>query len=203
MSIIESLLWGKEGSYTVFGTSVEFKKGEPKNHYFQEDGLVFDLANKCMNSKIFCWITLSNLHLFVHEMGHAIAYKLLTNNDSTIEIFNNYCYGITHFKNSFHMLPDWKRTIINAAGSVSDVTFSASKLIVATLLTNYISWPLSLIIKISLILWMLGEILYAYSSASENDFGDFGKITKSHLVFASTALVAPCLLGIFASIKFS
>lgn len=85
-----------------------------------------------------------------------------------------------------------------------DIAFSSCKLVAATALKSYISWPVALALGIGAVIWMSGELLYAYVSASNRDHGDFGCIARrgnTHLALAGAALASQCALGIFAAIK--
>ena len=99
---------------------------------------------------------------------------------------------------------DLTQTVISIAGPMGNVAFSTCKLVAATALKNYLPWPIALTLGSGAVIWMSGELLYAYVSALNRDHGDFGQIAccgNTHLALASTALISQVALGIFAAIK--
>jgi hypothetical protein len=200
---------GSEGSYNILGVPVEFQKDEMDNTCqdsgIEGAGVVSYLANKCLNSNAFRWITQGYTHLLAHEASHALAYKLISNeNQIGIKIFQNSCQASISYILTEEMEKSWKGTVVEAAGPMGDVAFSTCKLVAATALRNYITWPVSLALGGGALFWISGELLYAYSSASNRDGGDFGQIanrSKTHLAVASAALMGECALGIFAAYK--
>lgn len=208
MSIIKSLLLGNEGTYKILGVQLEFQKELPSYlspPSLEGHGIFSKLASKFINSDFARLISVSNIHLFVHEMSHAIACKLITNQNSSISFFTKRCLAVNYYPREVLHCQDWKRTILDSAGPIGDIAFSSCQLVAANALKNYISWPISLLLGGGALLFMAAELFYAYSSASKKDFGDFGLIAKrniSHLVFSSIALISSCALGIFGALKF-
>lgn len=208
MSIIKSLLLGNEGNYNILGVQVEFQKELPSYLSLPSldgHGVISKLAIKCLNSDIYRLFSLAYVHMLVHEISHAIAYKLITKYKSSITLFTKRgCAQTTYPRKAFDC-QDWKITIIDAAGPLGDMAFSSCQFVAACALKKYISWPISLMLGGGAMLFMAGELFYAYSSASKRDNGDFGHIAKrsiSHLAFASIALISSCALGIFGASKF-
>lgn len=207
MSFLKSVLLGDEGSYNIFGIQAKFKNELP-SHYLpvslEGAGLISKMAFKCLNSNVFRWITQGYTHVFTHEMSHALACKLLTNQNSTVHVIKSICEGGILYPTELAYASDWKKTIVDVAGPLGDIAFSSCKLVAATALKNYLSWPIALALGSGSVIWISGELLYAYISASNRDAGDFGKIAhrgNTHLALASTALVSQAALGIFAAIK--
>lgn len=205
MSFLKSLLFGSEGSYNICGIQAKFEKEVHSLNPFpnlEGAGFISKMAITCINSNMFRWITQGYAHVFVHEMSHALTFKLLSGQDTTIKIYKSSCNG-----ESFHRLathPDWKKTIVDVAGPIGDIAFSTCKLVAATALKSYLSWPVALTLGSGAVIWMSGELLYAYTSALNRDTGDFGCIAsygKTYLALASTALVSQYALGIFAAIN--
>ena len=207
MSFLKSVLFGCQGSYNIFGTKVRFQNELPSHlspPSLDGAGAISQLASKCLNSNAFRWITQSYTHVFVHEMSHAIACKVLTGQNSEVDFFTSPCLGKTALPPAVTYASDWKQTVICIAGPMEDVAFSTCKLVAATALKSYLSWPVALALGSGAVIWMSGELLYAYVSASNKDHGDFGMIARrgnTHLALASTALVSQCALGVFAAIK--
>jgi hypothetical protein len=209
MSFLKSVFFGSEGSYNIFGTKVKFQDELPLNltpPSLDGASVISKLAFNCINSNAFRWITQGYTHVFVHEMSHAIACKALTGQKSEVNFFTSLCIGMNEYPLTITYVSDWKKTVIYAAGPMGDIAFSTCKLVAATALKSYLSWPVALTLGSGAVVWMSGELLYAYVSAANKDHGDFGKIASRgniHLALASTALVSQCALGIFAAIKFA
>lgn len=207
MSFLKSVLFGYEGSYNILGAPVKFENELPphlKPPSLDGAGVISQLAFKCINSNAFRWITQGYTHVFVHEMSHAIACKVLTGLNSKVNFFTSLCVGMNQYPPAIRNASDWKQTVISIAGPMGDVAFSTCKLIAATALKSYLSWPVALALGSGAVIWMSGELLYAYISASNGDHGDFGRIARHgniHLALASTALVSQCALGVFAAIR--
>lgn len=206
MSFLKSVLLGSEGSYNFFGTKVVFQKDPPHLTPYRLHGaaVVSQLASKCLHNYPFRLITQGYAHTFIHAMSCALMNKLLTNQDAQIEIFTNSCTTKINLPPRFHTLPDWKKTIADTAGPMGNIAFASCKLVAATALKRSLSWPVALTLGSGAVIWMSGELLYAYVSASNRDYGNFGDIPcrgNAHLALASTALLSQCALGIFAAIK--
>ena len=206
MSFLKSVLFGSEGSYNILGIQAKFEKEAPSDYLYSNlegVGFISQVAIKCINSNMFRWITQGYAHVFVHEMSHSLTFKLFTNQNTLIRVFKSSCTGCSLIPDT---LPDWKTTIIEVAGPMGDIAFCTCKLVAATALKSYLSWPIALAVGSGAVIWMSGELLYAYNSALNKDAGDFGCIARrsnTHLALASTALVSQCALGIFAAIKFA
>jgi len=205
MSFLKAVFFGSEGSYRIFEIQVKFEKEEPlfySSTDLQGAGFISKAATQCINSNMFRWMTQGYAHVFAHEMSHALTFKLLSGQNTTIEIFKSSCTGGNRLPLS--ALPDWKKTIVKVAGPMGDIAFSTCKLVAATAFKSYLSWPIALALGSGAVIWMSGELLYAYTSALKRDTGDFGCIASygnTYLAVASTALVSQCALGIFAAIK--
>ncbi len=209
MSFLKSVLFGGEGTYNIFGTQVRFEKEAPSYYSFsnlQGAGLLSKAATQCINSNVFRWLTQGYTHIFIHEMSHALTFKLLTNQDATVRVFKSSCTGETYYRISLNNFADWKKNIISIAGPMGDIAFSTCKLVAATALKSYLSWPIALALGSGAVIWISGELLYAYTSGLNKDAGDFGSIARSgniSLALFSTLLVSQVALGIFAAIKFA
>lgn len=206
MNFLNSVFFGFDGSYNIFGTKVEFCENPPGlSIHLDGAGIISRLAIHCMKSNVLRWITQGYTHVFVHEMSHAIAYKLLTGkNAEKILVSSSSCEGVVLFPQSMADISAWKRTVISVAGSMGDISFSICKLFSAIVLKSYLPSPVTLTLVGGALCWISGEVLYAYVSGSKKDHGDFGHIAshgKTHLMLASTALVCQITLGIFTAIK--
>lgn len=210
MTLLKSLLFGYKGSYNIFDTRVRFENEIPrhlnfpiKNKASDKTNVVSKLVSNLLKSNTFHWITQSHLHIFAHEMGHAIACKVLTGLKSEITIIYQKG-GITQPPPEIVDSPDWKQTIICVAGPMADGVVSTCKLVAATAFKSYLPWPITLVLGSSAVISMSAEILFAYASAYRKDCGDFGQIAKygnTHLTLAGTVLIAQYALGVFLAIK--
>lgn len=207
MSFIKSILFGCEGTYNIFGIKVNFEKEDPSDGPSLEGaGFISKASNKCINSNAFRLITQGYSHVFIHEMTHALTFKLLSNQNGLVTIFKDSCTGKTEFPFPLENLGNWRKTIVTIAGPMGNIAYSTCKLVAAMALKSYLSWPIALALGSGGVIWIAGELLYAYTSALNKDIGDFGNIARhsdTHLTLASTALVSQCALGIFAAIKFA
>ena len=152
------------------------------------------VADSCCNSRIFSLLTLGHLHTLVHELGHAVAYRIITGGDATIQLSTKSCYGSTLFHPGPRQSSSWGITWIALSGPLADAIFS-TLLIFGALAVQH-----SLALGLPAVFWMRGELLYAILSAWKEDQGDFGQIASEgwpHLLVASALLVSICALGIF------
>ncbi len=212
MSIVDSVLFGQEGKYTVFGASVQFEKEPPFGGDFlslEGAGLISKVAAQCINSDPFRWIFQGCAHVFVHEMFHALAYNALVDRHASVRIFTGPCVGITEIPDlTTDAIPRWKITMVCLAGPVGNVAFSICKLIAATAFKGYFCLPIAFALGGGAVIWISGELLYATLSALKEDdgtgmLGDFGIIRSVggtlHLALASAILVSECALAVFAT----
>jgi hypothetical protein len=215
MSFLNSVIFGAEGSYNILGVDVTFEKSNSPRYSFAlstgGSGVlsIFTkslgyLADNCLNSNVFRFVTQGYAHTFVHEMGHALACSLLTDQKPKVRIFTDLCVGATYIGNIGRLSPKIS-SIIATSGPMADTAFSGCKLLAATALRSYLSTPIAVTIGAGAVVWMTGELFLAYISASNKDDGDFGKIAEhgsNHLILASTALIGQCALGVLAACKF-
>lgn len=207
MNFLKSLLFGSEGTYNIFEIQVKFQNELPPfltPPRLDQPGVISQLVIKCIKSDAFRLVTQAYTHVFVHEMSHALACKILTGQNSEVDLFTNRCVGVNHYPPAVTYASDWKQTVIDVAGPMGNIAFSTCKLVAATALKSYLSWPVALALGSGAIVWMSGELLYAYVSASNRNDGDFGLIAlrgNTHLALASTAIVSQVALGIFVAIR--
>lgn len=216
MGFASSILFGAENKFCILGIDVEFKK-QPKMAYSLSEGSwnpILHLADFCLQSRAFGLTTLGCAHVFVHEMGHAIAHRCLTGTTPKVTVITNTLSGYTICpqiveKYSLWYLPFIKfsrpvprllnhMSIMSAMGPLTNTAFANCQLITAVALRTYISWPVSVALATGAVIWMFGELLYAITAVCGQGGGDFGCIHnngKFHLALAVTALVAENVLA--------
>ncbi len=214
MSFLKSVLFGSEGSYNILGTSVIFEKSNAPVYAFilPEASGVFSvftksiayMATRCLNSYAFRILTQGYAHTFVHEMGHALATRILTDKKPIVRIFTDLCMGSNSIPDLNGVSPK-ACSIIYISGPMANMTFCGCKLVAAAALQSYISTPVAVGLGTGAVIWMSGELFLAYVSASRRDYGDFGSLAQQgsrQLTLASTALIGQCALGLLAASKF-
>lgn len=202
MNFVSSLFLGSVGQYNFFGQSVSFTdqfQNSTPSHILQENCIISTLIIPLRNRYISC-LSGGYAHVFVHEMGHALAYKLLTGNHSPVFIYQNPCSGGTDYP-TITITTGWKSTVINLAGPMMGIAFEIGKLVAAAALFN-ICWPASLLLASGAVIWITGELVYAITS-SFGATGDFSIIRRNggilHLVLSLILLIAACVFGVLAA----
>jgi len=143
-------------------------------------------------------------------MSHAITAKLLgVNVNEVILVYRSSWTRIPSFyskysKAAFLPVGAWRDTIIMAAGSMGNIAFSTCKLALAIILKKYITLPIALILGMSSLIWIVGELGYTFFSALQMHKGDYDRIAQHgniYLAVASTAMFAECILAAFILTK--
>src|ERR1700738_3570679 len=99
VSLVQSLLTGTPGHYTVSGIKVRFKPYNQRLYCCSNGGgrSLQRLADYCLHARVFQMLTLTPLHIFIHEMGHAVVYKFFTGLNAKVVVISNACSGYTSF----------------------------------------------------------------------------------------------------------
>ncbi len=205
MSFLKSVFFGSQGSYNLLGIPVNFEHSHYSPYNLDNESFISRQALKCLNSNVFRLVTQSYAHVFTHEMSHALMLKFFYGRPpgfyrEGICIYTDICMGQTGMPRIENH--NWKTTLILMAGPMGNIAFATAKLVAAKVFKNYLTWPIASIFGSGAVIWTLGEIFYAYLSATRKDNGDFGHIAshgKMPLALASTAVVAQCILGIYAA----
>src|SRR4051794_5269206 len=134
--IISSLFLGRSGTYNILGMQVEFQSDQPGFHNLS-DNPIGKLGDNLLSNRVFNILTMGYLHTFVHEMGHALTYKIVSGGSSQVEIqiSTSQLSGVTihHGKN----LSPIQHSIYLLGGPLANVAFSISLIFAAFALSAY------------------------------------------------------------------
>lgn len=168
------------------------------------------VADFCLTNKVFNVLTLGYVHAFIHELGHAVAYRVLSGGSATINLTTASCYGsYTRHDDAKRPLSSVGATWVDLSGPLANIIFSVVLIVGIFAITYYapMSPTLSLILRIGIAapaaFWIMGEFFYAAVSISKQDSGDFGKIASrgwAHLLVALAILVAICAIGVIGAV---
>lgn len=209
MNFLSSICFGKLGNYRFLGIDVEFTSNAKVSFSF--DGhiglspirLLGYCATTCLNNKAFRLLSFGYLHTFVHEMGHALAHKILGSQSVYIKVDVSSCCGCTGGNSANGS--KFREFIGVIAGPVTDMAFSSIQLVAAAALRSYVGAPVAGFVAGGAIMWMTGELFYAFYSTVNQDNGDFGRISRMGILpfaAATAALVGTFAFGIFQSLSF-
>lgn len=191
-SILRSLFLGQKGSYNILGVKVSF-------------GLESNCAHFGKLARLRSVIFREYLHVFVHEMSHALTHRLLYQRESTIGIFD-ICEGITNSRNLPSLFLKWKDVMVSVAGPMGGIGVSFFELFAAVSLNNYLLLPICLVLGLGSVFHISLELKSAFTSCLNKDKNDFGCIANhgnAYLAFASALVVGEVVLCIFATIQFA
>jgi hypothetical protein len=153
--MLGSIFLGTNGSYDINGIEVNFVDNAEGDAVFGNSlfGRVADLMLSNTAVKI---LTFGYLHVFIHEMGHALAGKL-RGYDSVVNIYTQSCRGSTAHGASC------KFTAL--AGPLAGMALELVKLVGAIaaviLLPSFVGLPLGLFLGAGSAFWLFGETMYA------------------------------------------
>jgi len=199
MSLINSLVFGSEGSYSILGIPVTFHKESRAG--LPNQSPVIKLVTEYFN-KFYYIISQEYLNAFMHEMGHALTAKLFSLN-SKIVILTNSCNSETRLTSAGpwkDIVGPWKGTVILASGPMSSLAFSTCKLALAIILKNYIPPLIFLVLNISSLICIARELIFVCNSISRKDTRDYGLIAQQgniYLALAIAALLTEYILAAF------
>lgn len=174
--------------------------------------LPFKIALKVIKftvtNKIFLFLTFSHLFILIHELGHALAYKMITRKGSIITMSPHHGIGQTIPIEEPVSISSFKIIWISLSGHLAIVIFSSIIILGIFSLTHYIAMPLALVIALRIavcfpvIIRLLIEGFYVVSALYQSS-GDFDIIKKeggSLAVILSIALIISilvlCLIGV-------
>lgn len=192
-SILKACL-GVKGLHKVFGYDVEVRDDESQGTE-KYKSKIRNLSRQVIHS-----ISGTYTHTLVHEVAHAAAFRLVTDNpfkrttkkDLKITMYTN-GDGATITPKRF--LDSTGHTIYRVAGPVMEVAICGLEILGGLALKNsYAGYYLMAIGAKDL----FGQVISCAKSACKEDDGDFGLISKlsgkAHLIAASSALLAECAL---------
>lgn len=194
-----SLFLGIPETYRILDIEVEFKSSNSAFYGFSNN-LIGNIAGGLLKSRVFNVLTFGYLHTFVHEMGHALAYKLVGGGSSDITISTSHLSGVTRYHSA--NLSPIQNSICSLGGPLADVVFSVAQIFAAFALSAYITTPVAIGIAIGASIWIFGEVFYAATSLLKNDNGDFASIAQNgslHLLGSIAVMVGVIALGILAT----
>lgn len=197
MSFLNSVFCGAEGVYRINGVEVCFGDGVTCGRVFGNDwfGRSVEL---CLTNPAFCMLTFGYLHVFIHEMGHALATQAQGNNqDPRITVDTATCTGNTQGSGS--------STLIGLAGPLAGVTLEVAKLVGATALAVLLPTPVGLSLGIFIgtgaAIWIFGELMYALIGILAGGTGDWEEIERNgtvDLAASLSAILGVIILGLYA-----
>lgn len=213
MHIVNSLIFGQKGHFSINGINVTFSGPEDavQNSQIQapkpqQSTALPALVNRCsdiVGQGCLDLLFQPYLHTFIHEMGHAHAQKALL----------DLCSARPHMRilgpdrgNTFlapgvyRGVPAWKQSVIAAAGPMTNIAFSNCKLLTAVALQalrQSSSWtcvflPVTIALYMGAITQIFAEVSYAcWPPTPSSDFKRIEDYTgRASAQFAKAILVA-------------
>lgn len=181
MAFIDSLLFNNKTCISLGTIRIEIKKS-PEGIAFNNDHSLslFDKAAQCvLRQTAFKTLSLSTLHLVVHELGHAVAQAIYLKKPVKIEIYSDITKGYSIPDISEKDIFDAKDYgIMAAAGPITNAAFSTLKIAAAIHFQDVIPNAIENWMIISSLIWLVLETAYAIDSTSKKNEGDFGQIAK-------------------------
>ena len=171
MCIALSALFGLQGRYNFCGIDINFTSREPEPNILEEDpsnvfgeGLFAKTANCLLRNPVIKLASFGYLHVFIHEMGHALASKLCGDRRPSINVYTKPCRGTTIHSEDRSFCCD---RFVTLAGPILSTLWEVAKLIAAIALIIFLPPPIGLPLGIFLgagsAFWLFGEIAYAFS----------------------------------------
>lgn len=213
-SLVDHLYFGGiKIEFNPAETAFNFKQSLTDSSFYQSSSKISKffqrqlsaLADYTLNSLIFNLATQGKIHVLAHELGHAVACKVLLKTKSTprIVLYKN-CSGETYLTNTYRQASDLKKSFIDGAGPLTNIVFSNIKLLFGLAFKQSLPKSLRLTLGVGSIFWITGEIYYAYCGVKNNVETDFGTIAmrnKKHLIIATSMLIMGSILGLLNSLK--
>lgn len=223
VNFAKSVFWGSEGEYkTPFvNADIKFKRGEKTSNTDKDFVAVFN--RYVFENKFFQVATLGYMYLLAQGIGYEIAIRILlkketrdshsvkmggstgkpasttTINVTTLDVENDVIDTLI----TLNKLPLWKTSICSVAGTISSITFSSFKLLLALALRSYITTPLSALLIIGSVIYISAEVIgsaISFASGQEEGLGYIRKNTGTlPAVIAGAVIVSQCALTIFLS----
>jgi hypothetical protein len=160
-------------------------------------------ADLLIHSRLFNVLSLGTAHTLIHELGHAIAWRMLSGSGSTIALSKRSVLGALYPEPAKRPVSNIGMSWVDVSGPLADILFSLALIWGAFALAHCVRMPTEWkwVVKIGIAgpaaFWIAAEYLYAGMSAVNLDQGDFGKICEqgpSHFMVCALLCLAPVVL---------
>lgn len=201
MNVFKSLVFSSKGSFDILGIPVYFKPWRKRIPKKSTESLFKRYFRTILKT-----LSLQTLHTFIHEMGHALAYKYFAKESPKVTIFidsqaldqptsKKRWSGEIEFNNK--KLSHFKKAIFYASGSIASISLCFCELVFGLFLSS-IWFPLGMIFFIVGCYGIYHEIHSEVLNYTQKgtDFWHIRKKNKSHLKLAITIIVTQCAIGI-------
>lgn len=158
------------------------------------------------NNKVFRIVSLQGVQNFIHELGHAAAYEMMTGGNATIHMYTDFGGGSVTSEGG-RRLSKLGSTWFSFSGPLASVLASLTLIVGIFALTHYVPMPFPLNTSLRVVICLcaginlLKEFVYAIASGYSRDHGDWGQIVneggKLHYIVALTVLIALCALAAY------
>lgn len=166
MTIISSLFLGNLGKYRILNINVDFAE-QAEGEIFQDifgKGRFSQLTKKVLSNRFVNIATLGYLHVFIHEMGHAMAAKMLGDSSPEIIVYRKTCQGVVRYTDYFY---GKKEILVSIAGPCLASCWETAKLTgsigLAALFPSFLGITAASLLGSSALFWLFGEMAYLCS----------------------------------------
>lgn len=142
------------------------------------------------------------LNTFVHEMGHALALKVLYGVNSLVAVRSDTFDGLTFCLIDTTQKTPIKETITSLAGPLASIAFSITQMFLSCTFKSY-NKPLTTYLFCSGLFNFLQEtrgVIFGATSG-RGDFGNIRKRGAPHLIAASAVIASVIALGFFGIMR--
>ena len=172
MSLTLPILLGLETESNLNGIKINFNNQASGVNVFGNT-LFAKATGFLLGQPIVKIATFGYLHVFIHEMGHALAAQLCGDPSPSINVYTSTCRGDTRFSEGAKFSRS-QRLFITLTGPILSTIWEIVKLIsaigLAILLPSPIGSTLGLFIGVGSAFWIFGEVAYACSKNGDWSF---------------------------------